>query len=127
MKLDPTKLIRITRKFGDTYVSLFVPAEIMDTLEEIPVASGKDIQNETVPLNGFLAWYQPCPICGKLHSTWDYPLNWYFVCCGHARLVWRVDNFQLSLEIVEEDQTDLGASDERPLGPDSPLYRKGAE
>ena len=25
---------------------------------------------------------------------------------------------------IDDDQTDLGASDDRPLGPDSPLYRR---
>jgi hypothetical protein len=30
-------------------------------------------------------------------------------------------------ETVEVDQTDLGATDDRPLGPDSPVYRKGSE
>lgn len=28
--------------------------------------------------------------------------------------------------IVEVDQTDLGASDDRPLGPDHPAYRRGS-
>lgn len=29
------------------------------------------------------------------------------------------------IERSEPDQTDLGASDDRPLGPDHPIYRQG--
>jgi len=29
--------------------------------------------------------------------------------------------------VCEPDQTDLGASDDRPLGPDSPVCRQGSE
>lgn len=30
-----------------------------------------------------------CPFCQTMHNSDEHDLDWYFVCCGHARLVWK--------------------------------------
>lgn len=51
-----------------------------------------------------------CPWCDRLHDSDEYdekrqgPCGWYFVCCGHTRLVWERDGGgELRLKPVLED------------------------
>jgi len=46
---------------------------------------------------------QQCPFCHKMHDSDDHDVDWYFVCCGGPRLVWRVVDGSLELQPVEED------------------------
>lgn len=36
-----------------------------------------------------------------------------------------LSKFRVTRQVRDDDQTDLGASDDRPLGPDHPIYRQG--
>lgn len=48
-------------------------------------------------------YVQPCPWCARRHSSDEYDVGWYFVCCGHTRLVWVEEDGGLRLVPVPED------------------------
>ncbi len=66
---------------------------------------GLDPDDVATEMRDMWTWKQR-PTCPKWHCSKDHDLDWYFVCCGGPRLVWRQVDGKKELHPVDEDMKD---------------------